>query len=205
MARLFAQVFEHANFGGQSRFLRSDTVSFPNQLGFNDKISSIIIYKGNDYRKGDVIRFYANTHFVGGYLELGPGRYANIHVAPFSFGGKISSADFHPYQPLAPGLGVRLMVRVYEHVNFNGQFRDLLLSEPNFNRIGFSDKVSSVRIWQGEDYRQGDVANFYQHVNYSGALLQPANFGPGTSIPNIAVAPYSFNDSVRSMRVSRVT
>jgi hypothetical protein len=45
------------------------------------------------------------------------------------------------------------------------------------------------------------VANFYQHVDYAGGILQPGNFGPGTNIPNLNVDPYKFNDVISSIKI----
>jgi len=201
MARIFAKIFEHVNYRGQYRFINTDIMNFVSELGFNDKVSSIIVYQGKNYHQGDKIRFYEHISRAGGYLDLEPGYYPNIHVQPFMFGDKISSADILPYVPGQPSLTVRLVVRMYEHVNYGGQFRDLLASESNFERIGFNDKVSSLRVQAGEDYAPGWVSDFYQHANYSGGLLQPGEFGPGTNIPNIAEAPYSFNDVISSVKI----
>ncbi|GJL62115.1 MAG: hypothetical protein NPIRA04_07690 [Nitrospirales bacterium] len=201
MARLFAKVYEHSNYGGQYRWIRSDVRNFVDELGFNDKVSSINIYRGNDYETGDTMRFYQHVNFDGGYLDLGPGHYPNIHVQPYSFGDKISSVDVIPAPPHSHSLGVRLMVRIYEHVNYGGQYRDILLSENNLKDVGFNDTVSSMRVFAGEDYAPGWVCDFFQHSDYSGGKLQPGQFGPGTNLPNIAAAPYSFNDVISSVRI----
>lgn len=203
MARLFARVFEHTNYTGQYRWIRSDIRNIPQELGFNDKVSSIIVYRGNDYQNGDKIRFYQHSNFGGGYLDLDPGYYPNIHIQPFSFGDKISSVDIRPAASIRPGLTVRLRVRLYEHINYNGQYRDILWSENSLNDLGFNDKVSSIRVFAGEDYTSGWVCDFYEHDNYNGGTLQSGYFGPGTNIPNIKAAPYSFNDRISSVRIYR--
>lgn len=203
MSRIFAKVFQHVNYGGQYRYIKSDVSNFVSQLGFNDKVSSIVVYKGNNYKQGDKVRFYEHVGFGGGHVDLGPGRYPNIHVQPFSFGDKISSVDLLPVEAIEPAITVRLMIRVYEHINYGGQYRDLLMSESNFEKLGFNDKVSSLRVTAGEDYQPGWVCDFYQHANYAGGMLQPGEFGPGTNIPNIAGAPYSFNDVISSVKVHR--
>jgi hypothetical protein len=205
MSRLFAKVFQHVNYAGQYRWIRDDVGNFVANLGFNDTVSSIIVYRGNNYQPGDKIRFYEHVNYAGGYLDLGPGHYPNIHVQPYSFGDKISSADIVPSPDVGQGLGVRLMVRIYEHVNYGGQYRDILLSEANLNNVGFNDKVSSLRVFAGEDYSAGWVCDFYQHVNYAGGVLQPGRFGPGTSIPNIVAAPYAFNDVISAVKIYQMT
>lgn len=201
MSRIFAKVFQHINYAGEYRWIRDDVGNFVNDIGFNDTVSSIIVYRGNDYQAGDTIRFHEHVNFEGGYLDLGPGYYPNIHAQPFSFADKISSANVLPALNMQPPLGIQLMVRIYEHINYGGQYRDILLSEENLNNVGFNDKVSSIRVFAGEDYSPGWVCDFFQHANYAGGLLQPGRFGPGTNIPNIAVAPYSFNDVISSVRI----
>lgn len=205
MSRIFAKVFQDINYAGQYRWIRDDIGNFVNDIGFNDTVSSIIVYRGNDFQAGDTIRFYENVNFGGGYLDLGPGYYPNIHVQPFSFGDKISSADVLPSPSAQSGLGVRLMVRIFENVNYGGQYRDILLSEANLNNMGFNDKVSSIRVFAGEDYAPGWVCDFFQHANYAGGVLQPGRFAPGTNIPNIAAAPYSFNDVISSVKIYLAT
>lgn len=205
MSRLFVKVYQHANYGGQYRWIRSDVRNFVDDLGFNDKVSSIIIYRGNNYNPGDTVRFYQHVNYSGGYLDLGPGFYPNIHIQPYSFGDKISSVDFAPQPGYSSGLGVRLMVRIYQHVNYGGQYRDVILSENNLNNVGFNDKVSSIRVYAGEDYSPGYVCDFYQNANYGGGQLQPGRFEPGSYLPNIAAAPYSFNDKISSIKIYRMS
>ncbi len=208
MARLFAKVFQNENYSGQYRFITEDVSNISTSLGFNDKISSIIVYRGNDYVAGDKIRFYEHPNFEGGYLDLEPGSYRNIHVQPFSFGDKISSVDFQPPPMWKPTIVSRLRVRVYEHVNYGGEYRDLLQSEPNFGNIGLNDKVSSLRVFAGEDYSDfggGWVCDFFENPDYTGPKLQPGGFAPGAALPNISVAPYSFNDRISSMSIYQAT
>jgi len=199
MARLFAKVYQHTNYGGQYRWIRRDVRNFVNELGFNDKVSSIIVYRGNHYEIGDTMRFYQHVNYGGGYLELGPGYYPNIHVQPHSFGDKISSVDVVP--TTSSGLVVRLKIRIYQHINYDGQYRDLLLSEHNLNNVGFNDTVSSIQVRPGEDYAVGWVCDFFKHVNYAGDKLQGGPFGPWAFLPNIKEAPYSFNDVISSVRI----
>ncbi len=150
------------------------------------------------------MRFYQHANYSGGYLDLGPGHYPNIHIQPYSFGDKISSIDVDTDPAHIHPLTVRLRVRIYQHVNFKGEYRDLLLSENNLNDVGFNDRVSSIRVYAGEDYVPGWVCDFYQHANYSGGQLQSGRFGPGASLANIKAAPYSFNDTISSVKIHKI-
>ena len=205
MSRLFAQVFQHPNFGGEYRWLVDDVGNFQNDIGFNDTVTSIRVYKGNNYVLGDKIRFFENPNYDGGYLDLGPGHYPNIKIQPFSFDDKISSANFYPAVDDAVNLTVRLRIRLYENSNYSGQFREVLQSEANFANIGFDNKVSSIRVFAGEDYATGWVCDFYEHPGYAGGLLQPGGFPVGTNLANIHAAPYSFGDKISSVRIYLAT
>lgn len=72
MARLIYQVFEGENFTGKNRWLCDNYPDFRN-IEFHDTIDSIIVYKGPDYKAGDVARFYDSIDFTNGYIELSIG------------------------------------------------------------------------------------------------------------------------------------
>lgn len=199
--RLVAKVYQHVNYGGEYRYIHTDVRTFVDELGFNDKVSSIIVYPAHDYVQGDKIRFYQHINFQGSYLDLGPGYYPDIHIQPYSFGDRISSADFMPVVPAPSTFALPLEVHIYQHVNYGGQKREILTSESNLINQGFNDRVSSIRILAGDSYSQGWVANFYQHKDYAGGMLQPGNFGPGVNIPDLTKAPYSFNDTISSVKI----
>jgi hypothetical protein len=78
MARLYAALYEHVHVFGQRRFI-TESVSNFGLIGFNDRVSSIAVFKGRDFQKGDKIRFFEHAHYQGGFLDLGPGYYLSIH------------------------------------------------------------------------------------------------------------------------------
>jgi len=197
--RLVVKLFEHVNYGGQYRYLYEDVPSF-SQHGFNDKVSSVIIYKGNGYFQGDKVKLYEHDNFQGRSIELAPGYYPNIHEAPYLFPDMMSSADFFPVDPVPSASPIRLIIKVYEHINYGGQERTIIYSEPNISNLGFNDTISSFKVLAGPDYT-GEVVSFYEHINFSGGVLQPERFGAGTSVPNIAVFPYNFNDRISSVKI----
>ncbi len=202
MANLIAQVFEHTNFEGQYRWIVSNVSDMRQELGFNDNISSIIVFSGCDYKMGDVIRFYEHNNFNGGHIELTPGEYPNIHIQPLSFGDRISSAQIMTIpESTSNRKEVYLRVRLFEHTNFEGQFRDILESEENLNNLGFNDAASSIRIFKGCDYTSGWVCRFFEHTHEVGGILQPGLFGPETEIPDINATPHSFSDRISSVQI----
>jgi hypothetical protein len=203
MARLYAALYEHVHVFGQRRFI-TESVSNFGLIGFNDRVSSIAVFKGRDFQKGDKIRFFEHAHYQGGFLDLGPGYYYDIHVHPFSFGDKMSSAQFVPVSN-EPALFVPLIVRVYQHVNFEGEFRDIVMDERNLGNQGFNDRISSFEVLHGDDVEASHVCDFFQHANFLGGMLQPGSFAPGISVPSLTAAPFSFNDTISSVRIHKPT
>ncbi len=164
----------------------------------------MIIYRGNNHIPGETMRFYQHANYEGGFVDLGPGYYPNIHGWPYSFGDKISSAQVPSPLENQPSIDVKLVIRVYQHANYRGQYRDIVDNVSNMKALSFNDKISSIRIFQGEDYQSGWVANFFKKDRFDGPKLQNGNFGPGTSIPNINASPYKFNDKISSIKIERL-
>ena len=77
------------------------------------------------------------------------------------------------------------------------------MNENQLSRQGFNDRVSSLRIFAGDSYEPGWVANFYQHKDYGGGMLQPGDFGPGENVPDLTKAPYLFNDVISSIKIMK--
>lgn len=197
--RLIVKLFEHTNYGGQYRYLYTDVSNFP-QCGFNDCVSSVIVFRGPDYQQGDTVRLYEHVNFQGRSIELSPGYYPNIHEAPYLFPDMMSSADFYPVTPVPVAQPVRLIIKAYEHINYGGQERTIIYSEPNICNLGFNDTISSFRVFAGPDY-SGEVVSFYEHINYGGGILQPERFVAGANVPNIAASPFLFNDRISSVKI----
>ncbi len=38
---------------------------------------------------------------------------------------------------------IRLIIKVYEHINYGGQERTIIYSEPNITNLGFNDTIST--------------------------------------------------------------
>lgn len=199
MPHLIAKVYQDVNYGGQYRWIYDNISNFHSTLGFGDRVSSIRVYAGNLYTVGDTMRFYENTNYDGGYLELGPGNYPNIHIHPFNFGDKISSVDAYVQPPSIPGIIVRLRIILYKDKNYGGESREILTNEHDLSRIGFNNMASSLRIFQGEDYAANWVCEFYDNINHTGGSIGP--YEAGTNIQDLAAAPYNFNDQITSVRI----
>jgi hypothetical protein len=97
-------------------------------------------------------------------------------------------------------LAPRLVVEVFEHVNYQGRKATIIASEPNTIDIGAQDVISSIKIYQGPAFTASPnyKAIFYEHANYNGRKLV---LGPGF-YPNIHEVPYNFGDIISSIAFS---
>jgi hypothetical protein len=95
-----------------------------------------------------------------------------------------------------------MTAKMFEHIDFAGQYRFFCKDIPSFLKESFNDMVSSIIVYKGSSYKSGDIVRFCEHDGYGGGLLQPGNFRPGTKIPDLTVNPYVFNDKISSLRIS---
>ena len=93
--RLIVEVFEHVNFGGRRGYV-FEPVSFTADIGFQDNISSVKIYKGPNFKSNPNYKaiLHQHWHFQGRKLALGPGFYPNLHDMIYKFTDNISSFSF---------------------------------------------------------------------------------------------------------------
>lgn len=94
----------------------------------------------------------------------------------------------------------RLVVEVFEHVNYQGRKITLIESIPNTTEIGAQDVISSIKIYQGPGFTASPnyKAIFHEHEKYKGRRLVLA---PGF-YPNIHEIPYNFGDAITSISFS---
>ena len=94
----------------------------------------------------------------------------------------------------------RLVIEVFEHVNFQGRKITLIESIPNTSEIGAQDVISSIKIYRGPGFNASPnyKAIFHEHANYQGRRLVLA---PGF-YPNIHEIPYNFGDAITSISFS---
>jgi hypothetical protein len=97
-------------------------------------------------------------------------------------------------------LAPRLVVEVFEHINFQGRRATLIDSVANTEEIGLHDIISSVKVHKGPGFHASPnyKAIFYEHVKYQGRKLVLA---PGY-YPNIHEIPYNFGDVISSISFS---
>ncbi|EAY30807.1 thioredoxin fold domain-containing protein [Microscilla marina] len=127
------RVFEHANFRGRYR-------DFTSSSGFvgtawNDKVSSMRIMKSGTTNRGTRSRIvlYEDSNYRGNKQSVGIGSY---NVNQIRIGNdKLSSIRIpRGYK-----------VRIYEHANFRGRYRDFTSSSA-FVGTAWNDKASSLKV-----------------------------------------------------------
>ncbi len=94
----------------------------------------------------------------------------------------------------------RLVVEVFEHVNYQGRKITLIDSQTNTSLIGVQDIISSIKIYKGPSFNASPnyKAIFHEHFNFQGRRLVLA---PGF-YPNIHEIPYNFGDAISSISFS---
>ena len=91
----------------------------------------------------------------------------------------------------------RLIVEVFQHVNFRGRMGYVLEPVPHTGHIGFQDNISSLRVYKGPNFSGSPnyKVNLYQHVNFKGKKLA---LGPGF-YPNLHDVAFNFADRISSI------
>ena len=142
--RLIIEVFEHLNFGGRRGYVIKP-VSFTKEIGFQDNISSVKVYKGPGFNTSPNQKavLYEHWQFQGKKLVLGPGFYPNLHDMIYDFKDNISSINFASIsQTSGPDWGtVSLILECYEHSEFRGRNITVLRDVPHTGALGLHDSI----------------------------------------------------------------
>jgi beta/gamma crystallin len=150
-------LFEHANFHGAHKhvFVQERNLNAPDDSYFNDKVSSLAVLAGNWI-------FAADFELMNSYPPiLGPADSPLGLPAPGGFPFVefvgIKNDDMSSLAPVSMNPTVRSPrvehVLLFEHANFHGAHKHVLVAEPNLNAPDdnfFNDKVSSFVILNGE-------------------------------------------------------
>jgi regulation of enolase protein 1 (concanavalin A-like superfamily) len=204
---LIVEVFEDIWFRGRRGTVVKPT-SFTRDIGFQDNISSIRIYKGPAFERNPKYKaiFYEDINFQGRRLVLGPGYYGDINDVAYKFGDKISSINFAPMQEEAgPQWGsIPLIVEVFRDKDFKGRHAIVLRDIPNTALIGLQNSISSVQISKGPEYpAKGCSVIFYAEPDFGGASLaiQIKPEDNRKNIPNLHILPQNFGDKISSIKI----
>ena len=208
MPRLIAEIFQHTNYRGRQGYI-CEPVKYTGDIGFQDNISSIKIYKGPQFNLSPNMKvfFYEDINFQGKYIVLGPGFYPNIHELAYNLGDRISSIHFKPsLDHSGPEWGtIPAIVEVYQHADFKGIMATIIRDVAYTGELSLpNDTISSVRVFKGPDCPlTGIDVIFYEHRDFEGAELR-INLKPEeykVEIPNLHILPQSFGDVISSVKI----
>jgi hypothetical protein len=169
------ELFERRNFGGSSIALSSGVYDFE-RIGFNDTAESAIV-------SGGVWRLCEDAGMRGSCQDFSPGRYSDLGY----LGRRVSSAAIASIGAVGSAPRGRPTATLYEHPNFGG--RSFTLEGgvvANFDRTGFNDRASSMRI-------DGGYWLFCTDAYFEGTCR---TFGPG----EYAQLPWDVNNKISSGR-----
>ncbi|MCG9131471.1 DUF1349 domain-containing protein [Candidatus Poribacteria bacterium] len=91
----------------------------------------------------------------------------------------------------------RLIVEVFQHVNFRGRMGYVVEPVPFTAHIGFQDNISSLRVYKGPNFSSNPNYKviLHQHRDYRGKRLA---LGPGF-YPNLHDVAFNFADRISSI------
>jgi len=201
------EVFEHWGFRGRRATILSP-VRATSELGFENNISSIRIYKGPAYSFATNYRaiFYEDEKFQGRRLALGPGLYPTIHDVAYNFGDTISSVKLGISRDVTgPEWGtIPVIMELYQHPYFQGNYITVLRDVANCEEMGLNKAISSVRIFKGPDFpSEGCRVTFFEKPEFEGASL-PIHMTKKDSrrdIDNLHALPKNFGNIISSIKV----
>ncbi|MFC1714348.1 beta/gamma crystallin-related protein [Candidatus Poribacteria bacterium] len=205
--RLVAEIYRDPYFRGP-RGLVIDNVRFTGDIGFQDNISSVRVYRGPGYVTSPNYKMIMHEHrdFRGRQLVLGPGYYPDLHDIAYNFGDIISSISFGPsLVTTGPDFGtIPLIVEVYRDVNFQGKKVTVLRDISHTDQIGLHDAISSIRIFRGPNFPpSGCKAIFYEHIEFDGQALE-IPLGPleyHKDLPDLHIHGQFFGDIISSIKL----
>lgn len=151
--RLVVEVCQHEWFGGR-RGIVLDAIPNLREIGFNNIVSSVRIFKGPGYGAGTNLKavFYEQENFKGSRLVLGPGYYHSLRQIAYDFDNRISSIRFASESHAdGPVWGtVPVVVDLFDEPNFRGNRVTIVRDEPELN-ARVANVVRSMRVYKGPD------------------------------------------------------
>ena len=188
-----------------------EPVRFTHEIGFDNNISSVKVYKGPNYASSPNYKAVLHEHpeFQGRKLPLGPGYYPNLHDMIYNFGDRISSISFGSVLTTSgPEWGtIPLVVECYQHPEYKGRKVTVLRDISHTGDLGIPDAISSIRIFKGPDFpREGAEVILFQHVDFEGVRLpiRMETMDYKKEIPNLHLLPQSFGDIISSIKIEGV-
>jgi len=209
--RLVVEVYRDPRFRGPKGTVISN-VRFTGDIGFQDNISSVRVYRGPGYATSPNYKviFHEHIDYKGRQLVLGPGYYPDLHDIAYDFGDNISSISFGPaLVTTGPDYGtIPLIIEVYQHINFQGKKVTILRDVSHTEQIGLHDAISAIKVFRGPNFpRNGCKALFYEHIEFEGQAL-PIELGPleyHKMLPNLHTQAQFFGDIISSIKLESWT
>ena len=204
--RLVAEIYQDTYFRGRRGSVIGN-IPFTRDIGFQDNISSVRVYRGPGYATSPNYKMMLHEHrdYKGRQIVLGPGYYPSLHDIAYDFGDIVSSISFGPAMvTTGPDFGtIPLIVEVYQHVNFQGKKVTVLRDISDTGQIGLHDAISSIRVFRGPDFPStGCKAIFYEH-SFEGQALE-VQLGPleyHKELPNLHTHHQFFGDIISSIKL----
>ncbi|QJR15447.1 beta/gamma crystallin-related protein [Usitatibacter palustris] len=170
-ARGEAIIYEGANFSGRSIALRNDTANFEN-IGFNDRAASVYVVSGVwEFCNDAYYRDSCRTFRPGEYGDLGAltnrvssGRLLNVGQPGWGPSGGPRTDPGNEWWNAGRG-----DVQLFDRQDFQGFLANLTNTAPNFEPLGYNDKVASLIVRRG-------TWEFCSDANFRGRCQ---TFGPG--------------------------
>jgi len=209
--RLIVEVFDRWGFGGQRATIINPVRSL-GELGFDNNISSIRIYKGASFDSAPIYKtvFHEDEDFHGRQLALGPGIYPNIHDVAYNFGDRISSVNFAPSLDVpGPEWGsVPAIIELYRLPDFKGFHATVLRDLADTKEIGLNEAITSIRIYKGPDCpSEGFRIILYRLPNFEGESL-PIEISPvdyKKEIPDLRLLPETIGNVISAIKIEAWT
>ena len=205
--RLIVEVFRDPNYSGKKVTIVDSTNDTAN-IGCNDMISSIRVYKGPGFDSSPSFKaiFYEHPNYTGRSMALAPGFYPNIHRIPYNFGDMISSMQFAPaLEANGPDYGtVPLIVELYRDISFRGTKGIVLKDVSHTRSIGLDNVISSIKVLRGPNFPPtGCKAVFFEQPNFEGASfsLSLDRLEFEKSITDLHTHPQRFGDIISSVKI----
>jgi hypothetical protein len=146
-----AVLYEEPNFGGRSYTLHGDTANFE-YFGFNDRVSSINVLAGtwefcNDaFYVGTCRTFGPGEHRILGGQDnrISSGRLVQIGKPGWGHNGGAWGASPEGWSNAGRG-----DVQVFDRQNFQGYLANIDRPTPDFDPLGYNDKIASIIVRRG--------------------------------------------------------
>ncbi len=205
--RLVAEIYRDSRFRGPKGTVIGN-VPFTRDIGFQDNISSVRVYRGPGYATSPNYKMILHEHrdYRGRQIVLGPGYYPNLHDIAYDFGDIISSISFGPAMvTTGPDFGtIPLIVEVYQQIDFQGRKVTVLRDISHTKQIGLHDAISSIRIFRGPNFPPtGCKTIFYEHTEFAGQALE-VQLGPleyHKELPNLHLHGQFFGNIISSIKL----